>query len=189
MIRSLLLGAEAGEDGRVVLRSPVVGIWTGQPEGGLLVGPGTPAGTVRRLTERVTLVVPEGVSGTVEILSPRDLASAVSYGEALFAVHAGASATSRVGTAARPVVSTGGHAVVAPTDGVFYRSPSPGAKAYVAVGDRVAPGQPIGLIEVMKTFSPIVYGGGGLPDEAEVVALIAGDGEEVRMGQPLVEVK
>jgi biotin carboxyl carrier protein len=50
-------------------------------------------------------------------------------------------------------------------------------------------GQPVGLIEVMKTFNPILYGGGELPDEAEVVALAAEDESEVRAGQPLVIVR
>ena len=76
-----------------------------------------------------------------------------------------------------------------PTDGVFYRSPAIDAKAYVQVGDRITTGQPLGLIEVMKTFNPIAYGGAGLPDEAEIVEIAAADGQEVRAGQALVIVK
>jgi pyruvate carboxylase len=184
--RTLPLRAEAGEGGRVLLRAPLIGIWCGQPAAGQLVGPGSPAGTMRRLAEEIMLVVPEGVAGTVEIVAVRDLAAAVGYGDVLFAVNATAVATTHEkATSSR----TKAHLVVAPTDGVFYRSPSPGAAAFVGPGDRVAAGQAIGLIEVMKTFSPIVYGGGALPENAEVVALLARDGEEVRAGQPLVEVK
>ena len=79
--------------------------------------------------------------------------------------------------------------VRSPTDGVFYRSPALDAKPYVAVGDRIKTGQPVGLIEVMKTFNPIAYGAAGLPDEAEVVEVVAADGQEVRAGQALVIVK
>ena len=81
-------------------------------------------------------------------------------------------------------------AIGAPTDGVFYRSPSAGREA---VRRRRRPrqvtGRPIGLIEVMKTFNPITYGGPGFPDEAEVVEILAADGQEVRAGQALVVVK
>ena len=76
--------------------------------------------------------------------------------------------------------------IVAPTDGVFYRAPSAGAAPYVAPGDRIRSGQAVGLIEVMKTFNPIAYGGPGLPDEAVVVDVLAADGVEVRAGQALV---
>ena len=41
----------------------------------------------------------------------------------------------------------------------------------------------------MKTFNPIVYGGAGLPDEAEIVEVLVPDEAEVRAGQPLVRVK
>ncbi|HEX4825502.1 MAG TPA: biotin/lipoyl-containing protein [Candidatus Polarisedimenticolaceae bacterium] len=186
MSRTLALRKEAGEKGRVVLRSPLVGIWSDQPEAGTMVGPGSPAGTLRRLADRVALVVPDGVTGTVETVEVRELQAAIGFGDVLFAVHE----TVGAGSAKKSdAVRRDGRAVVAPTDGVYYRSPSPGAKGYVAVGDRVVAGQAVGLIEVMKTFSPIVYGGASLPERGKVVALLAQDGEEVRAGQPLVEVE
>ena len=45
--------------------------------------------------------------------------------------------------------------VKAPLTGIFYGAPSPGATPYVAVGDHVAVGQIIGLIEAMKLFNEI----------------------------------
>jgi biotin carboxyl carrier protein len=53
----------------------------------------------------------------------------------------------------------------------------------------VATGQPLGLIEVMKTFHPIVYGGRGLPERAELVEFRVADGAEVSAGQTLVVVR
>ena len=41
----------------------------------------------------------------------------------------------------------------------------------------------------MKTFNPIAYGGAGFPDEAEVVDILAADGQEVRAGQALLVLK
>ncbi|ANM32047.1 hypothetical protein ABI59_03000 [Acidobacteria bacterium Mor1] len=77
----------------------------------------------------------------------------------------------------------------APTDGVFYRRPSPDAPAFVEAGQRVRGGQPVGLVEVMKTFNQVRYGGDDLPDEAEVVEIRADDGQEVQAGQVLIVVK
>ena len=45
--------------------------------------------------------------------------------------------------------------VLAPLTGVFYRSPSPDAPPYVEVGDRVAPGDVLCVLEAMKLFNEI----------------------------------
>ena len=45
--------------------------------------------------------------------------------------------------------------IKAPVPGTFYRRPSPDENAYVNEGDRIASGQVIGLVEVMKTFNEI----------------------------------
>lgn len=79
----------------------------------------------------------------------------------------------------------GCHAVVCPANGVFYRRPRPADPPYVDVGSAVRTGQTLGLIEAMKTFSPIPYGGPGLPSEASVVEIRADDSQEVRHGQVL----
>lgn len=45
--------------------------------------------------------------------------------------------------------------VRSPIPGTFYRRPSPDAAPFKEVGDTVAPGDVIGLVEVMKTFHEI----------------------------------
>jgi acetyl-CoA carboxylase biotin carboxyl carrier protein len=47
------------------------------------------------------------------------------------------------------------HVVRAPMVGTFYRSPSPGAPPFVEVGSKVAKGDPLCIIEVMKLFTTI----------------------------------
>ena len=79
--------------------------------------------------------------------------------------------------------------MVSPTDGTFYRGPAPGTRPFVEPGSRVRAGQPLGLVEVMKTFNQIPYGGPGLPEEAEVVEIRCGDAEEVHAGQVLMFVR
>ncbi len=79
--------------------------------------------------------------------------------------------------AARPSVK-------APLTGIFYGAPSPGATAYVAVGDHVSIGQIIGLIEAMKLFNEIKSDLAG-----RVVRVCVVNGALVKARQPLIEVE
>jgi biotin carboxyl carrier protein len=174
-----------------IIRAPMVGLWSAPPRNGAVVEAGSPVGTLAQLRRRHFLVDPDGVSGRVAIEGRPHDARPVEYGQILFrltplASPEGGKGASRVASAPAP---SGVLAVGSPTDGVFYRRPALDAKPYVEVGDRIKTGQPLGLIEVMKTFNPIGYGGAGLPDEAEVVEIVASDGQEVRAGQTLVMVK
>ena len=45
--------------------------------------------------------------------------------------------------------------VKSPLPGTFYRRPDPDSDAYVSDGDRVAPGDVVGLVEVMKSFHEV----------------------------------
>ena len=73
-----------------------------------------------------------------------------------------------------------GHQVKAPMVGTYYAAPSPGAPAYVQVGDSVNEGDTLGIIEAMKMMNQI---------EAEVSGTIksirAQNGEPVEYGQTL----
>jgi acetyl-CoA carboxylase biotin carboxyl carrier protein len=42
------------------------------------------------------------------------------------------------------------------------------------------------LLEVMKTFHRVTYGGPGLPDTARVVRVLIADGDDVNAGDPLL---
>ena len=178
-------------EGGSLLRAPKVGMWSGAPQDGAIVGPGSSLGRLTQLRRRFALRVPENVSGRVEIAERPHETLPVEYGGLLCRILplAAPSTENRAHPKAASRERAEGSVIVAPTDGVFYRSPAAGARPYVAVGDRVATGQPLGLIEVMKTFNPIVYGGAGLPDEAEIVEVLVPDEAEVRAGQPLVRVK
>ena len=72
------------------------------------------------------------------------------------------------------------HKVRAPMVGTFYRSPSPGAKAFVEVGQTVKAGQVLCIIEAMKMLNQIEA------DKAGVVAEILAENEKpVEFDQPL----
>jgi acetyl-CoA carboxylase biotin carboxyl carrier protein len=73
-----------------------------------------------------------------------------------------------------------GHVVKSPMVGTFYRSPSPGAKAFVDVGDTVAPGDTLCIIEAMKLLNEIEADHGGTIKEVYVE-----NGQPVEYGEPL----
>ena len=73
-----------------------------------------------------------------------------------------------------------GHVVKSPMVGTFYRAPSPGAKAFVDVGQTVAEGDHLCIIEAMKLLNEIDA------DKAGVVkAILVENGQPVEFGQPL----
>ncbi len=82
--------------------------------------------------------------------------------------------------AAADVVTLAGHTVKSPMVGSFYRSSSPEAKAFVEIGDTVAVGETICIIEAMKILNEIEA------DKAGVIKKIMVDnGAAVEYGQPL----
>ncbi len=73
-----------------------------------------------------------------------------------------------------------GNVVKSPMVGTFYRSPSPGAKAFVEVGQSVKPGDTLCIIEAMKLLNEIEAEVAG-----EVKQILADNGQAVEYGQPL----
>jgi len=73
-----------------------------------------------------------------------------------------------------------GHTVKSPMVGTFYRSASPGAKAFVELGSVVKEGETLCIIEAMKILNEIEA------DKAGTVTQILGEnGQAVEYGQPL----
>jgi acetyl-CoA carboxylase biotin carboxyl carrier protein len=82
--------------------------------------------------------------------------------------------------AAADVVALAGHTVKSPMVGSFYRTSSPGAKPYVEIGDTVAVGETICIIEAMKILNEIEA------DKAGVIKkIMVENGAAVEYGQPL----
>ncbi|HEY7993081.1 MAG: acetyl-CoA carboxylase biotin carboxyl carrier protein [Candidatus Eremiobacterales bacterium] len=70
--------------------------------------------------------------------------------------------------------------VLAPLVGVFYRSPAPGAKPFVAVGDSVTGGQVLCILEAMKLMNEIVS-----EFDGTIAKICVEDGALVSLGQEL----
>lgn len=76
--------------------------------------------------------------------------------------------------------AAGKHTVNAPMVGTVYLSPSPGAKAFVEVGQPVKAGEVLCLIEAMKMFNQIEADKAGT-----VTARLVDNGSPVEYNQPL----
>ena len=74
-----------------------------------------------------------------------------------------------------------GHRVTSPMVGTFYRSASPGAKAFVEVGDTVKEGETICIIEAMKILNEIEADKSGTVKE-----ILCQNGQAVEYGQALL---
>ena len=75
------------------------------------------------------------------------------------------------------------HAVKSPMVGTFYASPAPGSPAFVSVGQTVAAGDVICIIEAMKMMNQIEA------DKAGTIgAILVEDGEAVEFDQPIVTI-
>lgn len=74
-----------------------------------------------------------------------------------------------------------GHAIKSPMVGTFYRSPSPGSKVFVEVGQQVQAGDVLCIVEAMKMMNQIEA------DKAGTVgAILVEDGEPVEFDQPMI---
>jgi len=72
------------------------------------------------------------------------------------------------------------HVVTAPMVGTFYAAATPGAKAFVDIGDEVKIGQPLCIIEAMKMMNQIEADKSG-----RITSVMAQNGDPVEFGQPL----
>lgn len=73
-----------------------------------------------------------------------------------------------------------GHVVASPMVGTYYSSPAPDKPPFVTVGQTVAVGDTLGIVEAMKMFNPIEADQAGT-----VVAILCENGQPVEFDQPL----
>jgi acetyl-CoA carboxylase biotin carboxyl carrier protein len=76
------------------------------------------------------------------------------------------------------------HSVKSPIVGTFYEAPSPGAPPFVKVGDVVAEGQVLCIVEAMKLLNEIESDVAG-----EVVKTLATNGQPIEYGQELFAIR
>jgi acetyl-CoA carboxylase biotin carboxyl carrier protein len=97
---------------------------------------------------------------------------------------AGAAPATAAGAPAAPeseaAAAPEGHVIRSPMVGTFYRSPAPGAKVFVEVGQAVKAGDTLCVIEAMKLLNEIEADRDGV-----VKAILVDNGQPVEYGEPL----
>lgn len=189
--------ADESDPEMLLVTSPVVGMADGAPRVGLLLNPLDRIISMKILNRRYVLRLPRSVHGRiVETFIPNRF-TPVAYGQSIARIDPrvldvgpgpSGAAQGAKGTSADSD-EAGIVTIEAPSDGIFYRRPSPDATAYVEVGSRVTTGSLLGLVEIMKCFHQITYGGSDLPEKGEITKIFPDDASEVRFGQPLFCVK
>jgi len=85
-------------------------------------------------------------------------------------------------SSAEPAVSV--DAVKSPMVGTVYLAPAPGAANFISIGKTVAKGDPLLIVEAMKTMNQIASTKSG-----KVTAILVEDGQPVEYGEPLVVIE
>ncbi|QDZ07826.1 acetyl-CoA carboxylase biotin carboxyl carrier protein [Sphingomonas panacisoli] len=112
------------------------------------------------------------------------VAAAVQYAPAPVAAPAAAPATGAAPAAEPAAAPSTANAVKSPMVGTAYLAPNPEAKPFIAVGQKVAAGDTLLIIEAMKVMNPITA-----PAAGTVAAILVGSGQPVEFDQPLVVVE
>ncbi len=187
---TLTLVSRLSNDDRTILFCPGPGHvrWLRTVGEGLL--PASTCGVLRRDGRAFDLLVPEGVQGFIETIEVSGTWALCEHGTPL-AILANRSAEAALSAASGSGESsaTEGHLVRSPSHGTFYRRASPDAPAYVEAGQHVDAGATIGLVEVMKCFSPIAFEPPAGFTRGRVLEVLVADGAEVQAQQPLLRVE
>ena len=77
-----------------------------------------------------------------------------------------------------------GQSVTSPMVGTFYSAPSPTAKPFVSIGQKINQGDTVGIIEAMKIMNQIESDQSGT-----VIEILVKDGEAVEFGQSLIVIE
>lgn len=172
------------------LRAPAPGFFRLLVAADHLIAPGDVIGELEILG-RVTRVTAPRVRGLAQLPATRGgpalARRPVAYGDVLVRVTTdvalGALESASAGTAAAAA-----HGLVfrAPTSGRFYGRPSPDKPAFTSPGTELAAGATVCLLEVMKTFHRVTYGGAEVPPRARVKDVLVADGADVNQGDPLL---
>ena len=139
---------------------------------------------LRKLKKLIDLVQESGIS-ELEVTEGEEKVKIVKSGGAALTYSAPAPAPVPTPVLAPPAAvvpsAIEGHVVKSPMVGTFYRSPSPGAKQFVEVGDTVKSGDTICIIEAMKLLNEIECDKDGV-----IKAILVENGQPVEYGEPLV---
>ena len=145
---------------------------------------------LRKLKTLIDLVSESSISeleiteaeGKVRIVkaAPVAAAPAVAHVVAPAAPAAAAPVAPAPAAVVAPPAEPAGKTIKSPMVGTFYRSASPGAKAFVDIGSEIKEGEPVCIIEAMKIMNEIESDCSG-----KITRILCENGQAVEFGQPL----
>lgn len=145
---------------------------------------------LRKLKKLIDLVQESGISELevtegeekVRIAKHSTGPAPMSYAPQAPVMHAApaAAAPAAVAPAASEPALPDGHVVKSPMVGTFYRAASPGAKAFVEVGQQVKEGDTLCIVEAMKILNEI-----DAEKSGTITKVLGENGQAVEYGQPL----
>lgn len=181
--------AKIERDGSLVhLRCPTVGHWREAPDEGSLIRPGSTLGFIATLGVLHRVVAPPGAIGIVTAREG-NAPGYVAYGDVLLTLDLEVATGSVAAAAVESEVDAGGLAFRSPLSGRFYLRPAPDQPPFVSPGDVVKVGQTVALLEVMKTFNRLTYGGDGMPETAKVVAVVPENESDLARGDVILRLE
>jgi acetyl-CoA carboxylase biotin carboxyl carrier protein len=139
---------------------------------------------LRKLKKLIDLVEESGITelevteGEEKVRIAKNSAQAVTQVSAMPMAMPVAAAPAAAASAAAAVEE--GYVIKAPMVGTFYRSSAPGAKPFVDVGQKVAVGDTLCVIEAMKLMNEIETDRAGT-----VKSILVENGQPVEYGEPL----
>jgi acetyl-CoA carboxylase biotin carboxyl carrier protein len=141
---------------------------------------------IRKIKKLIEIIEESGIA-EIEIREGEESVRISRYGSSVAAPLAMAAPAMPAAAARQPEVAVpempkeiAGHEVRSPMVGTFYRSPSPGSKAFVEVGQRVEVGDTLCIIEAMKILNQIEADKSGI-----VARILVESGQPVEYNQPL----
>ena len=168
------------------LRAPAPGLFRIHIKADHLVAPGDVIGELEVLG-RLIQVTAAKLHGLAKLPAGPALARRpVAYGDVLLTISTDVALGVAAGATATAASAAHGLVFRAPTSGRFYGRPSPDKPAFVTAGGEISTGTTVCLLEVMKTFHRVTYGGADVPPRAMVRELLVADGADVSQGDPLL---
>ena len=143
---------------------------------------------LRKLKTLIDLVSESGVAeleitegdDRVKIVNRVGAAPVAATAPAVIASPVVAAAPAAAPAPAAPAVAEDTRTINSPMVGTFYRAPSPGAKPFADVGQKVKAGDTVCIIEAMKLLNEIETEYDGVIKE-----ILVENGQPVEFGQPL----
>lgn len=143
---------------------------------------------IRKIKKLIELIEDSGIAEieinegeeSVRICRVRETPAPVAYAPSAAPLAPALAATAETAEQAPAEEQISGHSITSPMVGTYYAAPSPGAPNFVEVGQSVAEGETLCIIEAMKMLNQIESDKAG-----KIKAIMTENGQPVEFGQPL----